>query len=335
MRIIGSRIGAAGPDPDEASVADQARRDLAASSSRPDLPAAFSELHQALATRLTDGGVRYALLQTLLLVSRDWRREKGNAPNPYQSAAGPHLSLAAPQPSLRAAGAALDPFRPGGPGSGQLIQGGQQMAPLPGEGTRGGAGGGGGAGALVVRSEQGRAAPCADLMEYEVPEALLVRDVVFACQGIDGRYVKYSGASGRDVKNNALLNLTMCYVRVQHGCKSDPLPSYSQDLTPIPIHPQTVRISTATSWTPPWGSHVPSGTSSGGSARSDGSTGACTASSRGPPRRRRAARAAPGPSTWRCAARCRPSCRTTFGWWRCWRGRWRRRRRGRGRRGRR
>lgn len=56
MRVLGTRLGS-NIEPNEAAAADQIRRELEAGP-RPDLPLAFSELHQALSTRILDPQVR-------------------------------------------------------------------------------------------------------------------------------------------------------------------------------------------------------------------------------------------------------------------------------------
>ncbi|TVU09748.1 hypothetical protein EJB05_43242, partial [Eragrostis curvula] len=165
-RILSSRLAPA-VLPDEHALAESIKRRLAASG-RPDDALAFADLHSKLSARARPASL-WPLLY--LLDSLSSHRRAAAA-----ASCLPNLPTAAP-PRTTAAGAGAG----GRPGS-------RAPGAPPG-------------GVVLVSKDPDNIREIA-LREYtelvldetEVSEAALVRDVLYACQGIDGRYVRYDKA---------------------------------------------------------------------------------------------------------------------------------------------
>uniref|UniRef100_A0ACD5YHH9 Uncharacterized protein n=1 Tax=Avena sativa TaxID=4498 RepID=A0ACD5YHH9_AVESA len=163
-RLLSSRLAPA-VLPDEHALAESIKRRLAASG-RPDDALAFADLHSKLSVRSRPA----SLWPLLYLLDSLSSHRRGAA----ASSCLPNLPTAAP---------------PRGPPS----SGGKPASRVP--GTPAG-------GVVLVSKDPDNIREIA-LREYtelvldetEVSEAALVRDVLYACQGIDGRYVRYDKGS--------------------------------------------------------------------------------------------------------------------------------------------
>ncbi|XP_062199147.1 gamma-tubulin complex component 3-like [Phragmites australis] len=165
-RLLSSRLAPA-VLPDEHALAESIKRRLAASG-RPDGALAFADLHSKLSARSRPASL-WPLLYLLDSLSSHRRAAAAASCLPNLPTAAP------PRASSAAAGAG------GRPGS-------RVHGALPG-------------GVVLVSKDPDNIREIA-LREYtelvlddtEVSEAALVRDVLYACQGIDGRYVRYDKA---------------------------------------------------------------------------------------------------------------------------------------------
>ncbi|XP_047052440.1 gamma-tubulin complex component 3-like [Lolium rigidum] len=161
-RLLSSRLAPA-VLPDEHALAESIKRRLAASG-RPDDALAFADLHSKLSARSRPA----SLWPLLYLLDSLSSHRRGAA----ASSCLPNLPTAAPPTTA----------------------GGKPASRVPGTPL--------GGGVLLVSKDPDNIREIA-LREYtelvldetEVSEAALVRDVLYACQGIDGRYVRYDKAS--------------------------------------------------------------------------------------------------------------------------------------------
>lgn len=191
MRIIGARNSAV-HEADEAAAAESIRREVAQGGARPDLALRVGELHQELAARIPDGRSRWSLLYLLQLIARDQRKSRGNAPNPYQGATAALASLSSILPGNSSSTSMTDPLRSlnntvttgtsvldGSVLDQSLALGrassGARASHLASSASPH-------AGDLVVLSRPA-AREALERTDFEVPEPVLVRDVVYACQG--------------------------------------------------------------------------------------------------------------------------------------------------------
>uniref|UniRef100_A0A1D1YX60 Gamma-tubulin complex component 3 n=1 Tax=Anthurium amnicola TaxID=1678845 RepID=A0A1D1YX60_9ARAE len=173
-RILSSRMSPS-VAADEPAMAESIKRHLV-NQGRSSDALAFADLHARFAARSGPGAVqnRWGLLYLLKSVSED--RRKGG------SAAQPRVSFS----SVVSGGLPSLPLEP----------------PYGGRVARRGAGGGTGGGVLMVSKDPDNIREIA-LREYAdlvgedtaVSEPALVKDVLYAVQGIDGRYVRYDAAS--------------------------------------------------------------------------------------------------------------------------------------------
>ncbi|KAI4990234.1 hypothetical protein ZWY2020_038597 [Hordeum vulgare] len=159
-RLLSSRLAPA-VLPDEHAVAEAIKRRLAASG-RPDDALAFADLHAKLSARS-----RPASLWPLLYLLDSLSSHRRGAAS---AACLPNLPAAPPS----AAGGKQASRAPGTPAGGVLL-----VSKDPDN----------------IREIALREYTELVLDETEVSEAALVRDVLYACQGIDGRYVRYDKGS--------------------------------------------------------------------------------------------------------------------------------------------
>ncbi|XP_010917258.1 gamma-tubulin complex component 3 [Elaeis guineensis] len=164
-RLLSSRMSPS-LSPDEPAMAESIKRQLAVSGRSADA-LAFADLHSKLAARSGPGSVRnrWALLYLLKSLSDDRRRA---------------------EPLLRAPSVGGLPTLPLDPHPARPAK--KTLAPS--------------GGVLLVSKDPENIREIAlreyaDLVmeETEVSESALVRDVLYACQGIDGRYVRFDKAS--------------------------------------------------------------------------------------------------------------------------------------------
>ncbi|EFJ34488.1 hypothetical protein SELMODRAFT_438859 [Selaginella moellendorffii] len=174
MRIVGSRIVSSLAS-DEAAMAESIKRQLVMEGRSSDA-LTFADLHRRLAALSGPGSIenRWAMLYLLRAVAEDQRRERAET----RGTAVPFTSTI----SAHAAAGGL----PALPDSTN-----EKLAAAP-------QNGGGGGGVLVLARDSDTVKATAlrefgDLTQesFELSEAALVRDVLYACQGIDGRYVRF------------------------------------------------------------------------------------------------------------------------------------------------
>ncbi|KAL3701451.1 hypothetical protein R1sor_019473 [Riccia sorocarpa] len=203
MRIIGSRI-APSIASDEVAMAESIKRQLVQEGRSSDA-LTFADLHRRFASLNGPGSVenRWSVLYLLRAVSDDQRREaaatKGTAVPFTSTLSGAaalgglqalpknaeHPKLQVPQPD----GAPASPSPKSSLRNGSV----RLSKPQSGGSDHGPQGG------VLILSRDGDNVKSVAIREYmeisqvesEVTEAALVRDVVYACQGIDGRYVKF------------------------------------------------------------------------------------------------------------------------------------------------
>lgn len=194
VRIFGSRIVPSLAN-DEAAMAESIKRQLVLQS-RPSDALTFADLYRRFSSQTGLGCLenRWALLYVLRALAEDQRREKsetrGIAGSLTSTLSGPaaHGGLPAlPAPPQRPRSS--DTPSP----SGNMVVSNGQMSKIQNFGSSYLPAGG-----VLVLSKDTENVKAASIREFvelcqeesEVTEAALVRDVLYACQGIDGRYVK-------------------------------------------------------------------------------------------------------------------------------------------------
>ncbi|KAI5063621.1 hypothetical protein GOP47_0022168 [Adiantum capillus-veneris] len=195
VRIFGSRIVPSVAN-DEAAMAEAIKRQLVLQGRSSDA-LAFADLHRRFSAQTSPGCVenKWALLYVLRALAEDQRREKsetrGMAGSFTSTLSGPasHGGL----PALPASSERPRSFESDSLSKSMVVSNGQLLKIqshgsncLP----------SGGVLVLAKDSENAKAASIREFVELcqeesEVTEGALVRDVLYACQGIDGRYVKF------------------------------------------------------------------------------------------------------------------------------------------------
>eukprot|EP00250_Pteridium_aquilinum_P012464 c20743_g1_i1 orf=307-2976(+) len=195
VRIFGSRIVPSVAN-DEAAMAEAIKRQLVLQGRSSDA-LTFADLHRRFSAQTGLGCVenKWALLYVLRVLAEDQRREKsetrGMAGSLTSTLSGPasHGGLPAlPAPLDRPMSS--DSRSP----SGSMVVSNGKILKVQNFGSNCLPSGG-----VLVLSKDTENAKAAAIREYvelcqedsEVTEGALVRDVLYACQGIDGRYVKY------------------------------------------------------------------------------------------------------------------------------------------------
>ncbi|BBM99355.1 gamma-tubulin complex component 3 [Marchantia polymorpha subsp. ruderalis] len=203
MRIIGSRI-APSLASDEVAMAEAIKRQLVLEGRSSDA-LTFADLHRRFASLSGPGSVenRWAVLYLLRAVSEDQRREgvetRGTATPFTSTLSGPAalgglqaLPKSAEHPKLQVPHS--DSPSPSPSPKNSLRNGG--IRPSKSQSASSDHGHQGGVLILSKDADNVKSVAIREFVEIsqvdlEVTEAALVRDVVYACQGIDGRYVKF------------------------------------------------------------------------------------------------------------------------------------------------
>ncbi|KAJ7547158.1 hypothetical protein O6H91_08G072500 [Diphasiastrum complanatum] len=198
MRIIGSRIVPSLAN-DEAAMAESVKRQLVLEGRSSDA-LTFADLHRRFSSLSGAGSIenRWSVLYLLKAISEDQRRE----PSETRGIAGP-LTSTISRPAALGGLAAL----PDSPVKARLSNGVSDSVYAPKRAQRSANLQKGYAseqeslapGGMLLLSKDAENLKAAALREYvelnqefsEVTEMALVRDVVYACQGIDGRYIKF------------------------------------------------------------------------------------------------------------------------------------------------
>jgi len=196
MRIIGSRISPSLAN-DEGAMAEAIKRQLVQENRSSDA-LTFADLHRRLSLQSGPGSLenRWSLLYLLRAISDDQRRERAET----RGTAFPYTSTLS-APAVRGGLPALpenvsrsnnffslgEQQTPTAAAAGELHSQQHSQAIEPSSGV------------LILSKDDGdvRAAAVAEYVEIhqtetEVTEMALVRDIVYACQGIDGKYVKFN-----------------------------------------------------------------------------------------------------------------------------------------------
>ncbi|KAG0577630.1 hypothetical protein KC19_5G168400 [Ceratodon purpureus] len=205
MRIIGSRIAPSLAN-DEAAMAEAIKRQLVQENRSADA-LSFADLHRRISSYSGPGSIenRWALLYLLRAIAEDQRRERaetrgtaipytstlsgaaahGGLPSFPSNTTHPKLPSFSPEPEVSPGRSYSS--RNGTPQNQSWSQSSRAQSPSsPG-------------GVLILTKDDGNAKAAA-MREYleivqsesDISEMAIVRDVLYACQGIDGRYVKFN-----------------------------------------------------------------------------------------------------------------------------------------------